>query len=151
LDMGEPVRIVELARRMIRLSGYELEGESHGADHIDIEFIGLRPGEKLHEELLLGTLVTGTGHPMIMRAEESAIPLEEVELAAAKLSAACQQIDCGEITNILKQYVAGFDGHEPWYDFVWVKQGRVGKRSRPQAAPENVASFPPQDRFKRNP
>jgi hypothetical protein len=88
---------------------------------------------------------------MIMRAEESAIPLEEVELAAAKLSAACQQIDCGEITNILKQYVAGFDGHEPWYDFVWVKQGRVGKSSRPQAAPENVASFPPQDRFKRNP
>jgi FlaA1/EpsC-like NDP-sugar epimerase len=151
LDMGEPVRIVELARRMIRLSGYELEGESHGAEHIDIEFIGLRPGEKLHEELLLGTSVTGTGHPMIMRAEESAIPLEEVELAAAKLSAACQQIDCGEITNILKQYVAGFDGHEPWYDFVWVKQGRVGKRSRPQAAPENVASFPPQDRFKRNP
>jgi FlaA1/EpsC-like NDP-sugar epimerase len=151
LDMGEPVRIVELARRMIRLSGYELEGESHGADHIDIEFIGLRPGEKLHEELLLGTLVTGTGHPMIMRAEESAIPLEEVELAAAELYAACQQINCGEITNILKQYVAGFDGHEPWYDFVWVKQGRVGKRSRQQTAPENVASFPPQDRLKRNP
>ena len=148
LDMGEPIRIVDLARRMIRLSGYELEGEAHDCEHIDIEFIGLRPGEKLHEELLLGTSVTGTGHPMIMRAEESSVPMEEMEIAAAKLIEACHQIDCGAITAILKDYVVGFDSHEPWYDFIWVKQGRVGKRPRAQLSAENVASFPTQERMK---
>ena len=65
LDMGEPVRIVDLAKRMIRLSGYEMDHDTHVGEHINIEFIGLRPGEKLHEELLLGSNVTGTGHPMI--------------------------------------------------------------------------------------
>ena len=52
LDMGEPVRIVDLARRMIRLSGYEMDHDTHVGEHIDIEFIGLRPGEKLHEKLM---------------------------------------------------------------------------------------------------
>ena len=151
LDMGEPIRIVDLARRMIRLSGYELEGEVSDSDHIDIEFIGLRPGEKLHEELLLGTSVTGTGHPMIMRAEESSVPMEEIEAAAARLIEASHQIDCGAITTILKEFVTGFESHEPWYDFIWVKQGRVGKRPRPQSAAKNVASFPAQDKVKNFP
>ena len=65
LDMGEPVRIVDLAKRMIRLSGYEMTHDTHVGEHIDIEFIGLRPGEKLHEELLLGSNVEGTGHPCL--------------------------------------------------------------------------------------
>ena len=55
LDMGEPVRIVELAERMIRLGGYDIERDNMFGEHIDLEYIGLRPGEKLHEELLLGT------------------------------------------------------------------------------------------------
>ena len=148
LDMGEPIRIVDLARRMIRLSGYELEGEASDCEHIDIDFIGLRPGEKLHEELLLGTSVTGTGHPMIMRAEESSVPLEEIEIAADRLIEACHQVDCGAVTSILKDYVVGFEGHEPWYDFIWVKQGRVGKRPRARSSAENVASFPTQERMK---
>ena len=78
LDMGEPVRIVDLARRMIRLSGYEMDHDTHVGEHINIEFIGLRPGEKLHEELLLGSNVAGTGHPMIMRAEEECLPYERM-------------------------------------------------------------------------
>jgi FlaA1/EpsC-like NDP-sugar epimerase len=142
LDMGEPVRIVDLARRMIRLSGYELEGDALASDHIDIEFIGLRPGEKLHEELLLGTSVAGTGHPMIMRAEEDSLDFDVLEVATAALIEACAKLDCDAITKILRNYVSGFDAHEVRHDFVWLKQGRVGKRVRQVAQAENVSILP---------
>ena len=142
LDMGEPVRIVDLARRMIRLSGYELEGDALSAEHIDIEFIGLRPGEKLHEELLLGTSVAGTGHPMIMRAEEDSLDFEMLKLATQELIEACSSLDCDAITQILRRHVIGFEAHEVRYDHVWLKQGRVGKRPVVQVASENVTPFP---------
>jgi FlaA1/EpsC-like NDP-sugar epimerase len=142
LDMGEPVRIVDLARRMIRLSGYELEGDALASDHIDIEFIGLRPGEKLHEELLLGTSVAGTGHPMIMRAEEDSLDFDVLEVATGALIEACAKLDCDAITKILRNYVSGFDAHEVRHDFVWLKQGRVGKRARQVAQAENVSVLP---------
>ena len=142
LDMGEPVRIVDLARRMIRLSGYELEGDALASDHIDIEFIGLRPGEKLHEELLLGTSVAGTGHPMIMRAEEASLDFDVLEVATGALIEACAKLDCDAITKILRNYVSGFDAHEVRHDFVWLKQGRVGKRARQVAQAENVSVLP---------
>jgi FlaA1/EpsC-like NDP-sugar epimerase len=89
LDMGEPVRIIDLAQRMIRLSGYEMSHDTHVGEHIDIEYIGLRPGEKLHEELLLGTKVTGTGHPMIMRAEEECLPFSQIERLLSNLRRHC--------------------------------------------------------------
>jgi FlaA1/EpsC-like NDP-sugar epimerase len=142
LDMGEPVRIVDLARRMIRLSGYELEGDTMSSEHIDIEFIGLRPGEKLHEELLLGTSVAGTGHPMIMRAEEDSIDFEVLEVVTANLIEACADLDCDAITKVLRDYVSGFEAHEIRHDFVWLKQGRVGKRARQVAQAENVSVLP---------
>ena len=143
LDMGHPIRIVELAQRMIRLSGYEMDDEPSSHGHIDIEYIGLRPGEKLHEELLLGTSVAGTGHPMIMRAEEEALDFDELSPAVAELINACVEMDCAEITELLRTYVDGFAGHEPRHDHVWVKQGRVGKRVRKAALEaDNVATFP---------
>lgn len=143
LDMGEPVRIVDLARRMVRLSGYDLDHDHPFDAHIDIEFIGLRPGEKLHEELLLGSSVTGTGHPMIMRAEEESYDFEVIERATHDLLMACTAMDCNQITELLREFVLGFAGHEPRHDFVWVKQGRVGKRTRRVTEADNVASFPP--------
>lgn len=142
LDMGEPVRIVDLARRMVRLSGYDLDREHPFDEHIDIEFIGLRPGEKLHEELLLGSSVAGTGHPMIMRAEEESYDYDVIESTTQRLLTACAEMDCSLVTDILREYVIGFAGHEPRHDFVWVKQGRVGKRLRKPVEADNVASFP---------
>ena len=142
LDMGEPVKIVDLARRMIRLSGYELEGDLMSSDHIDIEFIGLRPGEKLHEELLLGTSVSGTGHPMILRAEEDSLDYAFLEKSVEALFAACRNMDCMAITAILRDHVSGFTANEPRHDHVWVKQGRVGKRTKKVVETENIALFP---------
>ena len=143
LDMGEPVRIVELAERMIRLSGYDVERDNMFGEHIDLEYIGLRPGEKLHEELLLGTTVTGTGHPMIMRAEEDAFDFDVIEDAAHRLLRACAEMDLNVVTSLLTEHVMGFSGHEPRHDFVWVKQGRVGKRVRKVLEAENVTPIRP--------
>ncbi|MDA8752612.1 polysaccharide biosynthesis protein [Halieaceae bacterium] len=128
LDMGEPVLIVDLARRMIRLSGYEMDHDTPVGEHIGIEFIGLRPGEKLHEELLLGTAVTGTGHPMIMRAEEECLSYSQMHRSLMELMHCCDTMDCAGITAVLSEAVSGFGGHEIRHDHVWIKQGRAGKR-----------------------
>lgn len=139
LDMGEPVRIVELAKRMIRLTGHEVGTGREHDNAIDIEFIGLRPGEKLHEELLLGTSVSGTGHPMIMRAEEECLSHSEVSQALKELMQRCDAMDCQGITQVLREAVNGFDTHEIRHDHLWVKQGRVGKR---RALPPEIGDVP---------
>jgi FlaA1/EpsC-like NDP-sugar epimerase len=125
LDMGEPVRIVDLAKRMIKLSGYETAHDAHSGDHIAIEFIGLRPGEKLHEELLLGTNVTGTGHPMIMRAEEECLPFGQIQRLLAKLRRHCDNLDCDGISAVLAVAVSGFGDHQVRYDHLWKRQGKM--------------------------
>ncbi len=125
LDMGEPVRIVDLAKRMIRLSGYEMGHSNRAGDHIEIEFIGLRPGEKLHEELLLGTNVTGTGHPMIMRAEEECLPFGQLQRLLAKLRGHCDTLDCDGISAVLSFAVSGFSGHKVRHDHLWKRQGKL--------------------------
>lgn len=125
LDMGEPVRIVDLAQRMIKLSGYETSHDSHAGEHIAIEFIGLRPGEKLHEELLLGTNVTGTGHPMIMRAEEESLPFSQIQRLLAKLRRHCDNLDCDGISAVLTVAVSGFGDHQVRYDHLWKRQGKM--------------------------
>lgn len=139
LDMGEPVRIVDLAKRMIRLSGHEVGGRREGVNGVDLEFIGLRPGEKLHEELLLGTTVSGTGHPMIMRAEEESLSHGQVCIALKELMLRSDAMDCQGLTRILRGAVNGFNGHEVRHDHIWVKQERAGRR-RPAADPEEVSA-----------
>lgn len=125
LDMGEPVRIVDLARRMIRLSGYEMDHDTHVGSHIDIEFIGLRPGEKLYEELLLGSNVAGTGHPMIMRAEEECLSYSQIHRFLSDLRRHCDALDCAGITSVLSAAVSGFSGQEECHDHLWKKQGKL--------------------------
>ena len=139
LDMGEPVRIVDLAKRMIRLSGHEVGSGREKLDAVDIEFIGLRPGEKLHEELLLGSSVSGTGHPMIMRAEEECLSHGQVGVALKELMLRCDDMDCQGITEVLREAVSGFANHEIRHDHIWVKQGRAGKR-RASATDSEVAN-----------
>ena len=105
---------------------------------LDLEYIGLRPSEKLNEVLLLGTSVTGTGHPMIMSAEEESFDFDFIEESAHKLLRACAEMNLNDVTAILTEHVMGFSGHEPRHDYVWVKQGRVGKRVRKVLEAENV-------------
>jgi FlaA1/EpsC-like NDP-sugar epimerase len=108
LDMGQPVKIVDLARRMIHLSGHRVKDESNPNGDIAIEFSGLRPGEKLYEELLIGDNVSGTEHPRIMKAHEGCLTLDELEQVTAELAIACSNNDSHKIIEILQQCVSGF-------------------------------------------
>jgi FlaA1/EpsC-like NDP-sugar epimerase len=109
LDMGQPIRIVELARRMIHLAGLEVREEGEPGPGIELRLIGLRPGEKLREELLVGDDVSATGHPMILRAFEEFLPWSELGRVLDDLAAACEHYDCGRIRGIFATIVHGFD------------------------------------------
>lgn len=105
LDMGEPVKIVELAKKMIELSGLELRDPVTGAGDISIEFVGLRQGEKLYEELLIGNNVTWTKHPRIMRAEESMLEYSFLMAQLNSLKAHCDEGREQEIRDALRSLV----------------------------------------------
>jgi FlaA1/EpsC-like NDP-sugar epimerase len=102
-----------------------MDHDTHVGGHIDIEFIGLRPGEKLHEELLLGSNVTGTGHPMIMRAEEECLSYSRIHKLLQDLIRYCDAMDCIGITSVLNTAVSGFAGEDVRYDHLWKKQGAL--------------------------
>lgn len=108
LDMGDPVRIIDLAQKMIHLSGLEIKDDNHPGGDIEISFTGLRPGEKLYEELLIGENVTTTGHVRIMRAEEEIIPWRQLEKALSILASAVEKDDSWKIREILLHTVSGF-------------------------------------------
>jgi UDP-N-acetylglucosamine 4,6-dehydratase len=108
LDMGEPVKILDLAHRMIRLSGLEVKDEDHPNGDIAIRFTGLRPGEKLYEELLIGENVSPTDHPLIMRAEEEVLAWEKIQAFLDGFSDAAQQHDQEKIRALFLDAVKGF-------------------------------------------
>ena len=108
LNMGEPVRIQALARRMIQLSGFTVRDEDNPQGDIAIESIGLRPGEKLYEELLLGENCAGTEHPQIQRAREAGLSIEHTTECLERLEAACKSQDTDLAEKILAQCVTGF-------------------------------------------
>ncbi len=108
LDMGKPVRIVDLAVKMIHLSGRRVRSEAQPNGDIEIKVTGLRPGEKLYEELLIGDAVGGTEHPRIMRAEEEFRPLSEVRTALDRLDKAAATYDREDLTRLLQDWVSGY-------------------------------------------
>jgi len=108
LDMGEPVRIVDLAKKMIRLSGLSVKDELNPNGDIEIEFTGLRPGEKLYEELLIGDSATETDNPMIMRAKEEMLAWDDLKLIIDQLSKAIDECDQAKLRQLLMQAVPGF-------------------------------------------
>ena len=112
LDMHEPIKIIDLAKKMVHLMGYEVKNENSYRGDIAIEYTGLRPGEKLYEELLIGESVTGTEHPKILRAEEETLSWDDLESLLNKMDLACKQIDLQEIRKLLKEAVAGFEPNE---------------------------------------
>ncbi len=108
LDMGEPVKIADLAEKMIRLSGLSVRDECNPHGDISIEFTGLRPGEKLYEELLIGEDVKPTEHPMIMRAEEDMLPWDELKARLQALLAAVSEDDYARVRMLLRETVHGY-------------------------------------------
>lgn len=119
LDMHEPIKIVDLAKKMVHLMGYDVKDENSYRGDIAIEYTGLRPGEKLFEELLIGESVTGTVHPKIMRAEEDALAWSELEVLIGRLQVACKRLDLLQVREILMQAVDGFDPKDLAADPLW--------------------------------
>ena len=113
LDMGSPVKIDDLARTMIKLSGLDIQDEKHPDGDVAIEYIGLRQGEKLYEELLIGENTAGTKHPRIMKNAEPFIKLAKLNDELLALEQAIDDYDTDEIEAILKRTVEGYSA-EPY-------------------------------------
>lgn len=122
LDMGDPVRIVELAEKMVHLSGLSVRSEKNPQGDIAIEFTGLRPGEKLYEELLIGDNVVATGHPMIMSANEDSFTWEVLKEKISDLLSAVEEDDYNKVRQLLRETVSGYAPDGEIVD--WIYQQR---------------------------
>nr|WP_231386143.1 nucleoside-diphosphate sugar epimerase/dehydratase [Pseudomonas sp. M2] len=122
LDMGSPVRIAALAEKMIHLSGLSVRSEHNPNGDIAIEFTGLRPGEKLYEELLIGDNVAPTRHPMIMTATEDYLSWEELKARLEQLLSAVSNEDFSRVRQLLRESVSGYSPDGEIVD--WVYQQR---------------------------
>lgn len=108
LDMGEPVKILDMARRMIHLSGLTVKDEENPDGDIEITFTGLRPGEKLYEELLIGENDKPTKHPLIMSANEDSLPWESLNEYIQQFETAIESNDVEHSRELLVESVKGF-------------------------------------------
>jgi FlaA1/EpsC-like NDP-sugar epimerase len=125
LDMGKPVRICDLARRMIHLMGMTVRDEQHPDGDIEIAYTGLRPAEKLYEELLIGNNVTGTPHPMILRAIEHSLPWERIQGMLDEILAAMGRFDCPRALQLLGEVVVEYKPAPESHDLVWARQAAL--------------------------
>ena len=114
LNMGDPVKIVDLAQRMIQLSGHEVKDEHHTDGDIEIVFTGLRPGEKLYEELIIGEdNVQDTDHPLIMQAMEHCFALADIEATLCQLTDRAEEHDVAWLKQQFTHFVAGYQDGTP--------------------------------------
>jgi len=123
LNMGQPVRIADLARRMINLMGLTVREEHNPDGDIEIKYTGLRAAEKLFEELLIGSNVMGTDHPMIMRAIEHSIPWDRMQTLLNELLSALGIFDCKRAIALLGESVAEYRMVPEIHDYVWNHRG----------------------------
>ncbi|RUO61949.1 nucleoside-diphosphate sugar epimerase [Pseudidiomarina insulisalsae] len=122
LDMGEPVRIVDMARKMIHLSGLEVRSEAHPDGDIDIAYTGLRPGEKLYEELLIGDNVVASDHPRICRAHERALEWPQMQQLLTQLNEACQNFQIDTLRELLLNAPTDYQPSDQTInDLIWRK------------------------------
>ncbi|MDG1144071.1 MAG: polysaccharide biosynthesis protein, partial [Burkholderiales bacterium] len=122
LDMGEPVKIYDLALKMIELSGLTLRDEKTPEGDIKIEVVGLRPGEKLYEELLIGENPQKTPHPKVMRAQEDFMSWSELEQNLNTLDMLLNTNDVGAIRRIMERLVPGYVPNSNIVDWVYAQE-----------------------------
>jgi FlaA1/EpsC-like NDP-sugar epimerase len=136
LDMGRPVRIDDLARRLVNLMGLTVRDASNPDGDIAIEYTGLRTAEKLFEELMIGSNVTGTDHPMIMRAIEHRLSWPKMEQILNDLLVALASFDCLRALELLSASVAEYQPDMEISDYVWTRKALL-----PHAPAAKVADF----------
>jgi FlaA1/EpsC-like NDP-sugar epimerase len=119
LDMGQSVRIADLARKLVRLMGLEVKDETNPDGDIEILYTGLRPGEKLYEELLIGDNPMPTPHTRIMRACERSLPWKEVEALLDQLDKYCHLFDCESVRELLHAAPLDYNPSHELSDLIW--------------------------------
>lgn len=122
LDMGQPVKIMDLARRMVELSGLTVKDDQFPEGDIEVEVIGLRPGEKLYEELLIGNNPEPTTHPLIMKAHEDFISWAEFKDKLLILDEALNVNDVCSIRLMMQQLVTGYTPSDDIVDWIYLEQ-----------------------------
>lgn len=122
LDMGESVKIIDLARRMIQLSGLTEKSQAHLTGDIEIKITGLRPGEKLYEELLIGENVEQTSHQRIMTAKEAMLDWNKLYVILQKLKEACDEHNVEEVRRLLLELPTAFNPSDNICDLIWMKE-----------------------------
>ena len=125
LDMGEPVKIIDLARSMIRLAGRSERTTDNPDGDIEIEITGLRPGEKLYEELLIGQNTVGTSHKQILRANEDDLPWDVIESLIQELTASCEDMECDLIRRRMESFVDGYNPALDIVDRIWLRREQI--------------------------
>jgi FlaA1/EpsC-like NDP-sugar epimerase len=125
LDMGEPVKIIDLAKRMVELSGLSLKDAENPNGDMAIAVTGLRPGEKLYEELLIGDNALPTGHPRIMKAHEDFLPWDALQAKLVDLGLALQANNVPMIQAFLKELVPEYQPNGELVDWVWTERARA--------------------------
>lgn len=138
LDMGEPVKIAQLAEKMILLSGLSVRSAEHPEGDVAIEFVGLRPGEKLYEELLIGDNVSVTEHPMIRRANEKHLSWASLCLALDDISTALEQDDYPRVHELFHELVEGYPEGAKMVDWLHQQRFEVGYTAREPHPPRAV-------------
>jgi FlaA1/EpsC-like NDP-sugar epimerase len=124
LDMGEPVRIYDLAKKIIDIAGLTIKHEENPHGDVEIKITGLRPGEKLYEELLTGENPNPTQHPRIMKAHEKFIPWDQLQGQLRSLALALSVNDVPKIRAFLGQLVTGYEPTDGVVDWVYLEQER---------------------------
>jgi FlaA1/EpsC-like NDP-sugar epimerase len=132
LDMSEPIRIEDLARRMIRLSGLTVRDVENPEGDIEIVYTGLRPAEKLYEELLIGDNVTDTDHPRIMRATEHSHSWAKMQQLLDDLLTAITEFDCERAVALLRDAVGEYRPQGGIQDLVWLQSQDPAAATRTQ-------------------
>jgi FlaA1/EpsC-like NDP-sugar epimerase len=139
LDMGEPVRIRDLAVKLVRLSGLEIKDEHNPHGDIEIHTTGLRPGEKLYEELLIGDNVQKTHHERIMTATEVMLPWQELEHILSKIDIACHAFNHEAILEILLEAPTAFAPSSEIVDLLFLANKELKVKER---AAQKIVSLP---------
>ena len=129
LDMGKPIKIIDLAKKMIRLSGLEVYNEETKEGDIEIKFTGLRDGEKLYEELIIGDKVSKTAHNRILQADEESLNWEEIEMLLDEFRSAFLIRDESKAHQILIKSISGFKPYSGLNDLIFKLKSNGGKSS----------------------
>jgi FlaA1/EpsC-like NDP-sugar epimerase len=122
LDMGEPVKVLDLAKKLVRLSGFELKDKENPNGEIEIIFTGLRPGEKLYEELLIGDNVSTTIHNKILRAEEGYLTKSELDRFLELIEKEEKKNNVVGLKKILEEAIPGFIPDQESVDVLYLQQ-----------------------------